>query len=151
MTDRLSKEQRSRLMARVKSRDTKPEKQVRKLLWRAGFRYRLNVRSLPGTPDIVLRKHRAAVLVQGCFWHSHDCERGRKRPAANAEYWSRKLDGNAARDARNQALLKELGWTTYIVWECELPEAACRLLAALRQSRCRTTATAHKIANEQPQ
>ena len=135
MADALSKDERSTLMARVKSRNTTPEKRVRTALWNAGFRYRLNVRKLPGTPDIVLPRYRTIALVQGCFWHSHDCRRGRNRPATNVEYWNRKLDGNAARDAINQAKLSELGWHVFTVWECELQEGTKRLLDHLHNLR----------------
>ena len=122
-------------MARVKSSNTTPEKYVRRALWNAGFRYRLNVRTLPGKPDIVLPKYRTIALVQGCFWHSHDCRRGRNRPATNVEYWNRKLDGNAARDAGNRTKLAELGWKVFTVWECELQEGTERLLVHLYNLR----------------
>ena len=135
MADTLSKGGRSALMARVKSRNTTPERRVRSALWAAGFRYRLNVRKLPGTPDIVLPKYRTIGLVQGCFWHSHSCRRGRNRPVTNTEYWDRKLDGNASRDAINQAKLAELGWTVFVIWECELQQGTERLLAHLRHLR----------------
>ena len=135
MAETLSKDQRSSLMARVKSRNTTPERYVRRVLWTAGFRYRLNVRKLPGAPDIVLPKYRTIARVQGCFWHSHDCRRGRNRPVTNVEYWNRKLDGNAARDASNRAKLVDLGWQVFTIWECELQEGAERLLAHLHSLR----------------
>lgn len=135
MADTLSKGERSSLMARVKSRDTTPERYVRRALWNAGFRYRLNVRKLPGTPDIALAKYRTVALVQGCFWHSHDCRRGHNRPSTNVEYWNRKLDRNAARDRSNQAKLAELGWFVFTIWECELQEGTERLLAHLHSLR----------------
>ena len=118
-------------MARVKGRDTGPERAVRSLLWSAGYRYRLNRRDLPGTPDIVLPGRRAAVFVHGCFWHGHDCPRGARQPKANAEYWRAKIARNVARDARNQADLTALGWRPLVVWECELkrPETLCERLA----------------------
>ena len=143
MAETLSKDQRSALMARVKSRNTTPEKYVRRTLWTNGFRYRLNVRKLPGKPDIVLAKYRTATLVQGCFWHSHDCRRGRNRPATNIEYWNRKLDGNAARDAINQAKLVELGWYVFTIWECELQEGTERLLSHLHSLRERQEVERH--------
>ena len=135
MVDTLSKDRRSALMSRVRSRNTTPEKNVRRTLWTAGFRYRLNVRKLPGSPDIVLTKYRTIVLVQGCFWHSHSCRRGRNRPVTNTEYWNRKLDGNASRDASNQAKLAELGWSVFVIWECELKQGTEQLLAHLRHLR----------------
>ena len=118
-------------MARVKGRDTGPERAVRSLLWSAGYRYRLNRRDLPGTPDIVLPGRRAAVFVHGCFWHGHDCPRGARQPKANAEYWRAKIARNVARDARNQAELTALGWRPLVVWECELkrPETLFERLA----------------------
>ena len=118
-------------MARVKGRDTGPERAVRRLLWSAGYRYRLNRRDLPGTPDIVLPGRRAAVFVHGCFWHGHDCPRGARQPKANAEYWRAKIARNVARDARNQAELTALGWRPLVVWECELkgPETLFERLA----------------------
>ena len=143
MADTLSKDERSSLMARVKGRNTTPEKYVRRVLWNAGFRFRLNVRKLPGKPDIVLTKYRTVVLVQGCFWHSHDCRRGRNRPSTNVEYWSRKLDGNAVRDKNNQDKLAELGWLVFTIWECELQEGAEQLLFYLRNLRERQKVERH--------
>lgn len=119
LPERISKEVRSRNMSRIRSRDTKPEKKVRGLLHAAGFRFRLHRRDLPGTPDIVLPKWRAVVDVRGCFWHDHGCHLS-TRPDQNADFWNRKLTENAGRDARNAALLQELGWRHLIVWECAL-------------------------------
>ena len=118
-------------MARVKGRDTGPERAVRRLLWSAGYRYRMNRRDLPGTPDIVLPGRKAAVFVHGCFWHGHDCPRGARQPKANAEYWRAKIGRNVARDARNQADLTALGWRPLVVWECELktPETLAHRLS----------------------
>ena len=135
MAETLSKDQRSSLMARVKSRNTTPERYVRQVLWTAGFRYRLNVRKLPGVPDIVLPKYRTIALVQGCFWHSHNCRRGRNRPVTNVDYWNRKLDGNAARDVTNQSKLAELGWAVFVIWECRLQEETERLLSHVHSLR----------------
>lgn len=135
MTDFLTKEERSTLMARVKNKGTSAEKYARKLLWGAKFRYRLNVRKLPGTPDITLPRFRVVVLVQGCFWHGHSCPKGQRRPVANREFWDRKLDGNIARDKANQARLQEMGWTVFIIWECRLKEDAGALLEHLNGLR----------------
>ena len=135
MGDFLNKKARSTLMSRVKSRDTSAERHVRKAVWAAGFRYRLNVRELPGTPDFVLRRYRTVVLVQGCFWHSHDCRKGQRRPTSNQEFWNRKLDGNVARDTANQARLRELGWYVFLIWECRLHQETDALLAHLRKLR----------------
>ena len=118
MADFLTKENRSALMSRVRNRGTSAEMYVRQAVWTSGFRYRLNVRRLPGTPDLVLRRYNIAVLVQGCFWHGHDCRKGQRRPSTNTEFWNRKLDGNLARDAANQAQLRELGWNVIVIWEC---------------------------------
>ena len=135
MPDFLNKEERSRLMARIRSRDTRPERYVRRQVWAAGFRYRLHVRKLPGTPDLVLKRHRTVVLVQGCFWHNHDCPKGRRRPAANPEFWNAKLNRNAARDAENQAKLEALGWTVFPIWECTIKGDTEGLLNHLAESR----------------
>lgn len=135
MTDFLTKERRSALMSRVRNRGTAAEQQVRQAVWRAGFRYRLNVRKLPGIPDLALPRYRTAVLVQGCFWHGHDCRKGQRRPATNQDFWNHKLDGNIARDAANRAKLQALGWTVFIVWECRIQEDTAALLQYLNDMR----------------
>ena len=135
MADFLSKERRSALMSRVRNRGTSAELYVRQAVWHAGFRYRLNVRKLPGTPDLVLPRYRTVVLVQGCFWHGHDCPKGQRRPATNPEFWNRKLDGNLARDAANLAKLAEAGWRVFVIWECSLDKETAILLNHLRQLR----------------
>lgn len=119
MSERLSPEQRSRNMAAVKNKNTAPEIVVRKTLHRLGYRFRLHRRDLPGNPDIVLPRHRAVIFVHGCFWHGHDCRRG-KRPATRTEFWNTKLDGNLERDRKNTDLLIELGWQVLIIWECQI-------------------------------
>lgn len=118
--DHLSPESRSRNMAAVKGRDTKPEIQVRSLLHRRGFRFRRNVSSLPGRPDIVLPKYRAVILVNGCYWHRHACKRGRSVPTARREFWTAKFDATVLRDRHNEELLQAAGWRARKVWECEL-------------------------------
>jgi len=135
MPESLTKERRSAVMARVRSRDTGAEKYVRGEVWSSGFRYRLNVRKLPGTPDLVLKRYKTAVLVQGCFWHGHDCRHGQRRPATNTEYWNKKLDRNLARDAANQAKLQALGWTAFVIWECQIHSDTESLLRHLRALR----------------
>lgn len=106
-------------MSGVRVRDTKPEKIVRSILHRLGYRFRLQRRDLPGRPDIVLPKYRTVIFVHGCFWHQHkDCRKAR-RPKSNREFWDSKLDANVNRDHRNQAALEELGWQVIVVWECE--------------------------------
>lgn len=118
MADKMTPEQRHRCMSRIRGRDTKPEMVVRRWLWRQGFRYRLYVKSLPGRPDIVMRKWRTVIFVNGCFWHGHECQK--HRPATNAEFWRDKITRNQERDARNQALLQAAGWHVIIIWECQL-------------------------------
>lgn len=119
MADNHTKDVRSRNMSHIRSKDTKPEEKVRKYLFSKGFRYRKNVRSLPGCPDIVLPKYKTVVFINGCFWHKHDCPRF-VWPSSNEEYWKPKILKNVERDIRNQALLEEQGWQVLIVWECQL-------------------------------
>ena len=118
MGDRMTPEQRHRCMSRIRGRDTKPELVVRRWLWHQGFRYRLYVKALPGRPDIVMRKWRTAIFVNGCFWHGHECQR--HRPATNAQFWQEKITRSRERDERNQALLRAAGWNVIVVWECQL-------------------------------
>ena len=106
-------------MSHIRSKNTKPEEIVRKYLFSKGLRYRKNVRKLPGCPDIVLKKYKAVIFVNGCFWHKHDCGRF-VWPSSNAEYWSKKINRNVERDAQNIALLTEQGWRVLIIWECQL-------------------------------
>jgi DNA mismatch endonuclease (patch repair protein) len=112
---------RSEMMARVRTRNTSPELAVRSELHRRGYRFRLHRRDLPGTPDIVLPRYRTAVFVHGCFWHGHNCPKG-KRPKSNAEFWNKKLDENLRRAERQEAELTSLGWRTHTVWECQQAE-----------------------------
>jgi DNA mismatch endonuclease (patch repair protein) len=121
-------------MSRIRGKDTKPERVVRSLLHREGFRFRLHVRELPGRPDIVLPRHRAVVFVHGCFWHRHPgCPRA-FTPSSNVEFWQKKLAANPPRDAANEKALRETGWRVVVVWECETKDAEtlrARLLDAL--------------------
>lgn len=119
MADNQSKEVRSMNMSHIRSKDSKPEEVVRKYLFSKGFRYRKNVKALPGCPDIVLPKYKTVIFVNGCFWHKHDCPRF-VWPSSNEEYWRPKIMGNVERDKRNIAELQQLGWTVLTVWECEL-------------------------------
>ena len=128
--DTVSSAERTRIMGRVRSADTKPELYVRRTLHAAGLRFRLHDRRLPGSPDLVLAKHRTVVFVQGCLWHWHGCRRSRM-PAANAEYWRRKIARNVERDAANAAVLSEMGWRVELVWECELAASTAALIARL--------------------
>ena len=109
-------------MSRIRSTNSKPEEIVRKYLFSKGFRYRKNVKKLPGCPDIVLPKYRTVVFVNGCFWHKHDCLRF-VWPSSNQEYWKPKILRNVERDRRNHEVLSDLGWKIIIVWECELKKA----------------------------
>lgn len=151
--DRLTPQQRSALMSRIRGKDTGPELRVRRIAHAAGYRYRLHgqlaraaaaaarraapdVRlaggKLPGKPDLVFAFRRKVVFVNGCFWHQHDCPAGRRAPSSNAEFWRAKREGNAARDLRHSAALSTLGWDSLTVWECELadPDRVLRSLAA---------------------
>ena len=119
MTDRFTRQQRSEIMARIKGRDTAPERVVRSLLHGMGYRFRLHVRELPGRPDIVLPRHRKVILVHGCFWHGHNCRRG-ARPRSNSNFWNRKIDGNIERDKRDRKGLHSLSWKVLVVWECQI-------------------------------
>ena len=120
MADRMTPLQRSRCMSRIRSKDTGPERSVRRELYRRGFRYRLNCRNLPGTPDIVLHKYRTAIFVNGCFWHGHEGCKSYVRPSSNTGFWDLKVQRNKSRDARDAAHLEALGWFVITIWECEL-------------------------------
>ena len=120
MTDRLTPAQRHKVMSHIRSRNTKPEKLVRQWLWRHGYRYRLNVKSVPGKPDIVMRRYRTAIFVNGCFWHGHDgCDKF-KIPQTNVEFWQNKINRNRERDQQNYQVLHDNGWQVIVVWECQL-------------------------------
>ena len=119
MADNHSKEVRSMNMSYIRSKNAKPEELVRKYLFSKGLRYRKNVKTLPGCPDIVLPKYKTVIFVNGCFWHKHDCPRF-VWPSTNVEYWRPKIMGNVEIDRRNLAELQQLGWTVLTVWECEL-------------------------------
>jgi DNA mismatch endonuclease (patch repair protein) len=130
MTDKVSAADRSRMMAAVRGKNTKPELAVRAALFSAGYRYRLHRRDLPGSPDIVLPRYRIAVFVHGCFWHGHDCVRGRQ-PASNVEFWNAKLDRNFVRDLSNRAALEAAGWAVATIWQCSAAQEIERLLREL--------------------
>ncbi len=119
MVDLLTEKHRSWNMGRVRGKDTKPELLVRSILHRNGYRFRLHAKGLPGKPDIVLAKHRTIVLVHGCFWHRHKRCSDATVPKSRTEFWMQKFTDNVKRDARNQVVLRKLGWTIIIVWECE--------------------------------
>lgn len=123
MTDNRSPESRSALMSRIGSKHTAPELAVRRLLHRLGYRFRLHRRDLPGTPDIVLPKHKAVILVHGCFWHGHGCKIGRP-PKTRPEFWIPKLERNRERDESQQRTLQALGWRPIVIWQCETRDLA---------------------------
>jgi DNA mismatch endonuclease, patch repair protein len=114
-----SREQRSRNMAAIKAKDTKPELVVRRLAHRLGYRFRLHRRDLPGVPDLVFPRLRKIIFVHGCYWHMHNCRWGSVTPKTNAKFWQAKRTGNVDRDKRKQGELKRLGWKVLTVWECE--------------------------------
>lgn len=118
--DTLSAEQRHDNMAAIKGKGTKPEMIVRKFLWSRGFRYRVNNARLPGHPDIVLRKYRTCIFVNGCFWHGHKDCRYYVIPKTNTDFWIRKITRNIERDKQEQLQLARMGWHCITVWECEL-------------------------------
>lgn len=113
---------RSENMARVKSKNTKPEVYLRKLLWHRGFRYRLNYKSLPGSPDIYIPKYKAAIFVNGCFWHMHENCRYASIPKNNHDFWKNKLEGNVQRDKQNYIKLESMGINVIVVWGCEIKQ-----------------------------
>ena len=148
--DTLSKEQRHKNMAAIRSKDTKPEWIVRQWLWKRGFRYRLNSRRLPGHPDLVLRKYRTCIFVNGCFWHGHNVampqmDDGRckkedvienseccKIPQTNRGFWVAKIQRNQERDIEEQKALAKMGWHCITIWECELkPKVRVQTLESL--------------------
>ena len=113
---------RSENMARVKSKNTKPEVYLRKLLWHRGFRYRLNYKDLPGSPDIYIPKYKAAIFVNGCFWHMHENCRYASIPKNNHDFWKNKLEGNVQRDKQNYVKLESMGINVIVVWGCEIKQ-----------------------------
>lgn len=120
MADFLTPAQRSERMSRIKSRDTKPELVLRSAMHRKGFRFRVNDTRLPGKPDIVFPKYRAAVFVHGCFWHRHPGCSVATTPKSNTAFWMEKFDRNVARDTRSKEALEASGWRVFTVWECDL-------------------------------
>lgn len=110
---------RSEMMSRIRDRNTGPEIKIRHILKSNGFNYRLHCSGIPGRPDIVLRRWNTLILVNGCFWHGHDCQ-GTRRPKSNSRFWNTKIERNMERDAANQAECRRLGWRVLVVWECAL-------------------------------
>lgn len=124
------KKKRSAVMAKIKGKDTKPEWIVRRYLFSRGYRYRKNVKGLPGTPDIVLRKYGIVIFIHGCFWHGHECQT--HFPKTNTDFWLTKIRRNKDRDERQKELLRSMGWNVLTVWECRLrPQFRERTLAVI--------------------
>lgn len=119
--DTRTPEQRRRIMQSVKTKNTGPEQAIRKALFAAGYRYRLHRKDLAGSPDIVFPSRKKAIFVHGCFWHGHECAKGRPSKS-RTEYWGPKIEANRARDERNLATLEAQGWETLVVWQCELAD-----------------------------
>lgn len=126
MTDVMTPEQRSRCMAAIKGKDTKPEIIVRKYLFSRGLRYRVNNRNLPGSPDIVLKKYRTVVFIDGCFWHGHEGCKYYRLPKSNVDFWRHKIAMNIARDYVNGVDLRLAGWKVLRIWECDIKTKAKR-------------------------
>lgn len=124
MVDFLSATERSERMSRIRSKDTQPELALRKALHKQGFRYRLHGAGLPGKPDLVFPRYKTVVFVHGCFWHRHEGCSIATTPKSNTQFWTDKFERNVARDIRSQAMLEELGWRVFVVWECELATGA---------------------------
>ena len=118
--DNRTKEARSKNMSNIPSKNTKPEETVRKYLFGKGFRYRKNVSSMPGKPDIVLPKYKTVVFVNGCFWHAHKGCKWFVPPKSNTDFWNKKFEYNISRDRKNYNLLKQMGWKVIVMWECEI-------------------------------
>lgn len=119
--DTRTADQRRRIMQSVRQKDTGPEQAIRKALFAAGYRYRLHRKDLAGSPDIVFPSRRKAIFVHGCFWHGHDCSKGRL-PKSRLDYWGPKIEANQSRDRRNLDMLEAQGWHVLVVWQCELKE-----------------------------
>ena len=122
MVDSLDQAARSALMSRVRGKNTRPEIIVRKLVFAAGYRYRLHVRKLPGSPDLVFPSRKKVIFVHGCFWHRHDDCVAARLPKTRVDFWSDKLNGNKARDVRDSDALIQAGWQVLVIWECELAD-----------------------------
>lgn len=120
--DPLSPAQRSERMSRVRSKNTKPELQIRRLVWSLGYRYRLHSKKLPGRPDIVFPGRKKVIFIHGCYWHQHDNCRQYRMPRSKLDFWLPKLEGNKKRDVFNQQMLREMGWDYLVIWECQLKD-----------------------------
>jgi DNA mismatch endonuclease (patch repair protein) len=132
MADRVTPEQRSRMMSAIRGKDTAPEMAVRRLAHALGYRFRVHRKDLPGKPDLVFPGRKAVVFVHGCYWHGHGCARGGSGAKSNQAYWGPKITRNRERDVRNAAALEEAGWRVMTVWECEVKDRDA-LAARLRE------------------
>jgi DNA mismatch endonuclease, patch repair protein len=132
VVDSLSPEERSEIMARVRSKNSRPEMAIRKLVFALGYRYRLHARTLPGCPDLVFRPRRKLIFVHGCFWHRHSRCALARMPKSRIEFWTKKLEGNRSRDRRNKRALAREGWKVLTIWECQLRDTV-RLVARIRR------------------
>ena len=135
MTDIYEPNKRSEIMSRIRGRGTKPELIVRRIAHRLGFRFRLHRKDLPGCPDIVFPRHRAVIMVHGCFWHRHPGCKHASSPKTRESFWKKKLEDNVARDSRNETALRELGWRVMVIWQCETKDreaVAARIESFLR-------------------
>lgn len=146
MADKMTPEQRHRCMSHIKGKDTKPELMVRRWLWRQGYRYRVNVKSLPGRPDIVLPRYSTVIFVNGCFWHAHDDCHKYRMPQSNHDFWAAKFKRNKERDERNYKLLHNQGWYVLVVWECQLEKSTRRAtLISLSRRLSQIYLDTHKV------
>lgn len=130
--DNLSPSERSKIMARVHSKNSRPEMVVRRLIHAEGYRYRLHVRDLPGCPDMVFRGRRKVIFVHGCFWHRHESCTLARMPKSRIDFWAPKFEANKKRDERNKRHLEDEGWTVMTIWECEISDTG-RLKIAIRR------------------
>jgi DNA mismatch endonuclease, patch repair protein len=120
VADRVTPEQRSAVMRRIRSKDSKAELALRRALHRLGYRFRLHASDLKGKPDVIFRPRQAAIFMHGCYWHGHGCRVAGAPPKSNVHYWGPKIERNVARDGTTRAALEELGWRVLVVWECEV-------------------------------
>jgi DNA mismatch endonuclease, patch repair protein len=140
VADIFTKKKRSQIMASISNKETKPEISVRRFLFSQGFRFRKNLKTLSGKPDIVLPKYETVIFVHGCFWHGHTCKRGTK-PTSNIEFWQAKIQSNIDRDKRVKNELRKAGWRILTIWDCELKnkkvfeKAMKKLIAKLKSNQ----------------
>ena len=150
MIDIVDSRRRSELMAGIRGYDTAPELAVRRIAHRMGLRFRLHRRDLPGRPDLAFPKHRLAVFVHGCFWHRHEGCRYAYTPKSRVAFWMKKFAGNVARDRRQEAALRALGWRVLVIWECEVrneDDVARRLTATVHGGSLDSARTNHSISD----